>query len=368
MKRNMRVGFTLVELLVVIAIIGILIALLLPAIQAAREAARRAQCTNNLKQLGIALHNYHDVYQMFAPNYDGIPWNGNGNWVLRGTTLVRLLPYTEQAPIYNQINWMTGSGYYLSVDNVTLQNGKLARSTLIPGFLCPSDTSPKMSNYDSSLANTNYLPSMGPQSCSDTNCNLSQFTGPSLYPGGSQAAGWFNDCNTYEGNQDGWAWSHPGNNVAGVFTRNGTGDNGHPTNSGDPNDIWIWAAGIKDITDGTTDTIAMGEVRPWCSNWMGRGGWYRGQDGGAAHTLPPINWPTCPTEPGFNGGNNCYNDWGSIAAANGFKSKHPGGALFLYADGSTHFLQETINYDLYQRLGDRRDGKSVSTDSGAFAQ
>jgi len=130
-SRRGRLAFTLVELLVVIAIIGILIALLLPAIQAAREAARRSQCTNNLKQLGIGLHGYNDVYGRF-PIYaettnpgslgnSGIAWTGytGGYRGPTGNSLVRLLPYIEQQALYSQFNlnftteeygWLTGNG------------------------------------------------------------------------------------------------------------------------------------------------------------------------------------------------------------------------------------------------------------------
>src|SRR5262245_46999981 len=92
-----RLAFTLVELLVVIAIIGILIAMLLPAIQAAREAARRAQCSNNLKQFGIALHSYHDIYKTF-PHGGGRTWGWNNHD--SGSFMVRILPFAEQLPLY----------------------------------------------------------------------------------------------------------------------------------------------------------------------------------------------------------------------------------------------------------------------------
>ncbi|HEV3024425.1 MAG TPA: DUF1559 domain-containing protein, partial [Pirellulales bacterium] len=103
-----RTAFTLVELLVVIAIIGILIALLLPAVQAAREAARRAQCTNNMKQLGIALHNYHDIYSRFPINYvvDESQWANPNN---RGGPIVRLLPYMEFKAPYDLIDFRFGN-------------------------------------------------------------------------------------------------------------------------------------------------------------------------------------------------------------------------------------------------------------------
>ena len=99
-SRNRR-GFTLIELLVVIAIIAVLIALLLPAVQAAREAARRAQCTNNLKQIGLALHNYHSAI-------NSLPW-GDGPWWIEWSAHTLLLPYMEQGPIYNAINFATRS-------------------------------------------------------------------------------------------------------------------------------------------------------------------------------------------------------------------------------------------------------------------
>ena len=104
---NSRKAFTLVELLVVIAIIGILIALLLPAVQAAREAARRSQCTNNLKQIGIALHNYHDTFKVFPP---GGLWytnsTGNANWVRnRGSMLLHILPFVEQQSLYDAFDF-----------------------------------------------------------------------------------------------------------------------------------------------------------------------------------------------------------------------------------------------------------------------
>src|SRR5580692_7847186 len=102
MRRTSRVGFTLVELLVVIAIIGILIALLLPAVQAAREAARRSTCTNNLKQIGVALQSYHDVYGRFPIN--GVLQDDSG-WTQAGSEHTRLLPFIEQQQIYSQINW-----------------------------------------------------------------------------------------------------------------------------------------------------------------------------------------------------------------------------------------------------------------------
>src|SRR6478609_8598841 len=102
-KPQSRNGFTLIELLVVIAVIAILIALLLPAVQQAREAARRTQCKNNMKQLGLAMHNYHDVYKMFAIGSSGCP-NIIGTQALSWPWSMRILPYIEQSALFNQLN------------------------------------------------------------------------------------------------------------------------------------------------------------------------------------------------------------------------------------------------------------------------
>src|SRR5208282_723912 len=150
--RRSRRGFTLIELLVVIAIIAVLIALLLPAVQSAREAARRAQCVNNLKQIGLAIHNYHTASNTFPPgsaasyntyNPGCVAWMG---WSAQGL----MLPYLEQSSIYNAANFSYDSWN----DNATNQT---ARDTRIAAFICPSDTnagqstgqtgSPLLNNY-----------------------------------------------------------------------------------------------------------------------------------------------------------------------------------------------------------------------------
>ena len=140
MSISARRGFTLVELLVVIAIIGILIALLLPAVQAAREAARRAHCTNNFKQLGIALHNYHDTFRAF-PSYSRLSAS-NASRTYSYAAFVAILPFIEQKPVYDQIKKATRDFYYRAnekdpSDPETLY--QIGERTRLAAFLCPSD-------------------------------------------------------------------------------------------------------------------------------------------------------------------------------------------------------------------------------------
>ena len=122
-----RRGFTLIELLVVIAIIAILIALLLPAVQQAREAARRTQCKNNCKQVGLALHNYHDVFKRFPPAAIYGYWNGTANQAYHHTWVTAVLPYLDQTALYNQVNYNLPAW------------GQPHVSQQVPALLCPSD-------------------------------------------------------------------------------------------------------------------------------------------------------------------------------------------------------------------------------------
>ncbi len=301
--RRRQSGFTLVELLVVIAIIGVLIALLLPAVQAAREAARRAQCTNNLKQIGLGLHNYELSYKQFP---FGAVWSSPFE---RGSILVRLLPYVEQTATYDAIDFRQQS-----IHNAVLPgtSTKVA-SQVISTYICPSDTH---GNYFyPGRALHNYAASRGPTQV---------YANPACY------------CD------------HPWQLMALAFDLNSRDFAGPFTRAG-------VTTRISDIRDGLSNTIFFGEVRPDCSEHA-RNGWLDSNNGnGYCTTLIPINYDTCSdTAP-----DPCHQPctWNTEA---GFKSAHPGGANFLVGDGSVTFLAETIDHQAYQYLGGKQDGQVAS--------
>ena len=339
-------AFTLVELLVVIAIIGILIALLLPAVQAAREAARRSQCSNNLKQYGLALHNYHDVYKLFPVG--GVSYgSGNGNcnnvpgrYCLewddgdRTPTIgwqVRILPFAEQGGLWNAVA-SQGDRTHTAYWNVNV-NGQPARLTKVPYSRCPSD--PNADSVNSDWAQTNYTGSLGSTRTpsADGNCQPWLIAGVHFEsPGGTSDHG--NDTDHIPG----WGGKQ---NISGMFGRLGIN------------------IGVQDVVDGTSNVIFVGEILPTCNDHTA--GWWHHNGMGNAHasTSVPINeFTTCTaprnriTYPNCTAQSNWNFSWG-------FRSMHPGGAQFLLVDGSVRFLGETINYATYQRLGGRRDGRSV---------
>lgn len=336
MAKTRLKAFTLVELLVVIAIIGVLVALLLPAIQAARETSRRSSCSNNLRQYGIALQNYHGVHNQFPSNSYWFPIPATyppGNIKRKGSIHVKLLPFIEGSTFHERIDF--------AGDVVGQLQHDVALGTTVLSFMrCPSDDYPQL--YDRGVENSGYTTPEGKHAVTNYGSSV-----------GAQATTGQAGCDTlpkgFPGNEFGNGPSTDGNaenpyEISGVFSRK------------------AWAASIKQITDGTSNTIAMGETLPGCSAkdlqlpwWVGMQ-WYGG-------TAPPINYPTCPGEgPGNDGstGINC-NSWNNLVTDAGFKSRHPGGCQFAFADGSVHYFSEDIDYRNYQRLGDRHDGETVTS-------
>ena len=340
---KLKSAFTLVELLVVITIIGILIALLLPAVQGAREAARRMQCGNNLKQLGLALHLYHEKHGQFPFNYNLGPTTG------RGSMLVRLLPYIEHQALYDMMDFRRDDLWQASVYPGSSRH---VFETVVPTFVCPSEVFTRgmdaswsgfyeraLDDATGPIAMTSYAPSMGNQyMANDIATSCTTFTDNIV---GTLPNSWFlGNIQILHGYN-----ATPGG-ISGPFSR------------------MAWAASIADITDGTSNTIAMGEVRQYCGAFL-RLGWMH-QDSVWVATTGPINAKTCPGEDGVPEDNGIsLNSCQSLYAwnmAHAFKSPHSSGAHFCLCDGSVRFISDSIDYITYQRLGDRRDGQPITVD------
>ncbi len=306
-----RRGMTLVELLVVIAIIALLMALLLPAVQAVRESGRRARCSNNLRQFGIALVAHHDRFNRLPANSQFYPAGAHR----KGSMHIPLLPQLELKSFYDLLD--TSGDVVAQIDA-----SPSLRSTYIPTPRCPSDDFPKKNENGQTV--TNYAPSVGAQ---QTYGQCSQ------YPGNRFGTGPCHDANYH------YCGRNP-QTISGPFARA------------------EWAASFDEVPDGASNTIMMGEVLPGCSTHLLLP-WWHGQQYFVG-TAPPINFPTCPDEPPGNAGSGpICNSWANWNTDVGFKSRHPGGAGFVFGDTSVRFLKQTIDYDNYQRLGCRRDGSET---------
>ena len=311
-------AFTLIELLVVIAIIAILIALLLPAVQQAREAARRSQCKGNLKQLGLGLHNYNDQCNKLPSNTGGL--NPGFDWNRGAGFFVHLLPMIDQAALYKSITFGPTTANPNMAFPLTSSISGGYQTQVLRVLLCPTDTA---TDVFGGGGKHNYAPCIGDQSMAAPN-------GCTLYPGNSYGLGASTHTDANNGNQ-----------TSGIFGRSG------------------YSSRFKDVTDGLSTTIFMGEVRPECSDHADQGGWAAPNNTWYA-TTAPINFNTCPGTQGYNGlgGNGCNmrNEW---RTSMGFKSRHAGGAHFLMGDGTVRFINQNISYDTYQRLGGRNENLPV---------
>lgn len=351
-----RRAFTLIELLVVIAIIATLVAILLPAVQQAREAARRSTCKNNLKQIGIALHNYHDVYNRLplaivdvtpeptaaTANVEAIA--GGWGWA------ARILPFMEQAAVYDSINFSYRPDYTDSaagVDNRTPVRQKL------PSFLCPSDAdNPGYIDRDISFfsATTSYMACHGAFAFDNNASNALRM------------------CDYGAGT----APPTPGEWCNGMFAAN-------------------VARSFRDVTDGLSNTIAVGEVRVHFARPGVTADWQNGSWRNMLYGSTRFGGTvSCAPNAGSSGAYGLPNLARSTGAKindrvltnnllspgnRGFHSRHQGGAQFLMGDGAVVFLSENIDhsatqynvaspntdgpYGTYQRLGAIDDGQVV---------
>jgi prepilin-type N-terminal cleavage/methylation domain-containing protein/prepilin-type processing-associated H-X9-DG protein len=341
-RRSRKRGFTLVELLVVIAIIGILVALLLPAVQAAREAARRMKCSNNLKQLGLAIHNYADKYG------EQVPWNGwDGNsedWQYRTPPLVRptwqvysyswlvaILPYVEQQSLYDSLNFKDPMGNSGTVVGANGQTNRTLRTTILPIYICPSNGEEIVIDYSNTA-----------------NCDGSFLGARTDYVGsiGHVWGGWRDAQRLPE-------FIDPRTGNAGVFAR-----------GSDPGTPWVnqnWlvdqprcqgpfrymgSCKLSAIIDGTSNTVAAYEDM----HWQG------GNSGNLAEQFSfKPNHDSCWIDPLAAIGNlrNPMNNknpawqgdgWRGDPRVHGWSSNHSGGAGCVMADGSVQFQSQTIDH------------------------
>ncbi len=330
-------GFTLVELLVVIAIIGILIAMLLPAVQAAREAARRSQCVNNLKQFGLAHHNYHSTFNKFTFGviHSPIPRRSGGTTSFGPSFNAMILPYLEQAPVYDRMSWVGMSPGYVNESSPSTGrdiNRPVMFDLIVPAMRCPScNMDPK------------------PQASYEVHSN---------YPGisGAYPDSVFRENRIYE--------------ITNISLGGGVSGGGMLV----PNQCQSFAT----CTDGSSNVIMMGEVsrKQYIVNGDERivgaagssHGWLMGtrivgtppnmnptnEADDRVFNLTTVRWK--PNQKPF--ANQLFTGMGSnVGANNPLVSLHPGGVNVLVTDGSVHFLPDTVDLLVFKRLATRDDGQ-----------
>jgi prepilin-type N-terminal cleavage/methylation domain-containing protein/prepilin-type processing-associated H-X9-DG protein len=339
--RRMRKGFTLIELLVVIAIIGVLIGLLLPAVQSAREAARRSQCTNNLKQLGLALHNYVSTNESLPPGgevnsnpYAGVWTAGPQNFCMKA----RLLPFMEQGPIYNAINFNVSAiwnGNQYVIDGIAINS--TARRNKIATFLCPSDPNTP-GGGDPQVYCSNYANNQGLNRYN----NSWYSNGPTYFQGDD---GGLNKLRTFASITDGlsntamfseWVKGQGSNTRGGLnMTYSGPGVTGIP--QGDPDANYKLSMACNASNNFSWDF--KGEI--WIMDDSGRGGGYY-------HITGP-NRKSC--------------DLGRYDSLIGASSNHPGGVNVCMLDGSVKFIKSSINIRTWHALATIDYGEVISADA-----
>ncbi len=304
MSASTKRGFTLIELLVVIAIIAILIALLLPAVQQAREAARRSTCKNNLKQMGIALHNYHDTHRLFpyghmevaSGNYNSSSPYGTYHW--RDTWAHQILPFVDQAPLYNKYSANTATHVHLVTDPEIYK-------AVVPIYMCPSDPSTPGNADASGRSQGSYIGCAG------------------------------NEATT------------TGANLNGIFSENSN-------------------TKIRDLKDGSSNTIMVSEIiirgNTASTTYWGCPGCY---GIGGAHGEMTFTTRETPNTPVADQNYACKSTTfphspcvvNTGTKYNFARSYHVGGVHALLADGAVRFISSNIDRGTFQNLGNKKDGQ-----------
>jgi prepilin-type N-terminal cleavage/methylation domain-containing protein len=329
-------GFTLIELLVVIAIIAILIALLLPAVQQAREAARRTQCKNNLKQIGLALHNYTDVFGTFPI---GANSSFPGGWGV--SFWVGLLPYVEQGNVYSQMSFdgpspgYTGGGA-TAPNPGQLINGPLVRGKVFAHLACPSSPLPTLKDTGAGIVT-----------------QISHYAGISGAVNDAPGTGFQNSPATQELGSDNCCSCV----VQGIHARGGVL-------------LAVKAIGFKDMIDGTSNILAVSEQSNFAKNATGQQvvitnnhGWMMGTGAVSETTnqrrfnLTTVRYP--PNAVSAVGGTALQGVCNNDGANNGIFSAHVGGVQAVLCDGSARFLSDNIDLTTLKRVSTRNDGQVV---------